>query len=149
MTEPEASPGTATARRGGPPWSILVSGAAWVLTAVALVLAWSSTGGESAADEETLGAIRSQVGDSAVDVAGPGTGPIAPWLLLVVAVLLVAVAAVLVTGRRWGRYPAVLAGVVSVVLLALAGRWETVPAMVLLVVGTIPLLLPGALRYLR
>lgn len=149
MTESEASPGTATGRRGGPPWPIVVSGAAWVLTAVALVAAWASSGAEATADDETLGTIRNQVGDAAVDPAGSAAGPVPPALLLVAAVALVALAGVLVAGRRWGRYPAVLAGVVSIVLLALAGRWETVPAMVLLVVGTVPLLLPGALRHLR
>lgn len=149
MTEPEASPGTASARPGGPPWPILVSGAAWVLTAVALVLARASIGADPTTDDETLGTIRSQVGDAVADPAGSAAGPVPPVLLLVVAGVLVALAGVLVAGRRWGRYPAVLAGVVSIVLLALAGRWETVPAMVLLVVGTVPLLLPGALRHLR
>lgn len=145
MTEPDPSPDTATARRVGAPWPILVSAAAWVLTAVMLVLAWSSTGRESTVDEETLGTIRSQTGDA----VGDTSGPVPPVLLLAVAALLVALGAVLVAGRRWARYPAVLAGVVSVVLLALTGRWETVPAMVLLVVGTLPLLLAGSLRHLR
>ncbi|MBW0101175.1 hypothetical protein [Pseudonocardia sp. KRD291] len=149
MTELEASPGTAADRRGGPPWSILVSGVAWVLTAVALVVAWTSTGVESTADEDTLGTVRSQVGDAAADASSTSDGPVTPSVLLVVAVVLVALAVALAAGQRWSRYPAVLAGVVSVVLLALTGRWETVPTMVLLVVGTIPLLLPGAQRYLR
>ncbi|MDQ4117848.1 MAG: hypothetical protein M3235_12910, partial [Actinomycetota bacterium] len=83
-------------------------------------------------------------------LAAPGDGAaVAPVLLLVPAGLLVLLAAVLLTGRRWSRYPLVVLAVVGVVLLAASGRWETLPAMALLVVGTIPLLLPGALRYLR
>ncbi len=148
MTDPAPAADTAASRRPGPPWQILLSGAAWVLTAVTLVVAWFAIRPEATVDEETLGTIRGRLGDPVLAAPGDGAA-VAPVLLLVPAGLLVLLAAVLLTGRRWSRYPLVVLAVVGVVLLAASGRWETLPAMALLVVGTIPLLLPGALRYLR
>ncbi|MFG1633448.1 hypothetical protein [Pseudonocardia alni] len=128
------------------PWALVVSAAAWMLTAVLLAVAWTGLRPESTVDEDTASTLAGQ----GAPVVETGSGaPYPPWLLLVLAVLLVVAGAALALRRRAGRYPAVVLSVVSVVLLAAAGRWETIPAMVLLVVGTVPLLMPSALRHLR
>ncbi|WP_226354658.1 MULTISPECIES: hypothetical protein [unclassified Pseudonocardia] len=128
------------------PWALVVSAAAWMLTAVLLAVAWAGLRPESTVDEDTASTLAGQ-GAPVVEVGT--TAPYPAWLLLLLAVLLVAAGAGLALRRRAARYPAVVLSVVSVVLLASAGRWETVPAMVLLVVGTVPLLTPSALRHLR
>lgn len=128
------------------PWALVVSAAAWMLTAVLLLTAWAGLRPESTVDDETASALSGQ----GAPLAEVGAAvPYPPWLLIVLAVLLVAAGAALALGRRAARYPAVVLSVVSVVLLALAARWETVPTMLLLVVGTVPLLTPAALRQMR
>ncbi|MEJ8278821.1 hypothetical protein [Pseudonocardia spirodelae] len=132
--------------RTGTSWALVVSAAAWMLTAVLLAVAWAGLRPEPTVDDATATALSGQ-GAPVVEVGT--TAPYPAWLLLVLAVLLVAAGAALALRRRAGRYPAVVLSVVSVVALAVAGRWETIPAMVLLVVGTLPLLTPAALRHLR
>ncbi|WP_308817632.1 hypothetical protein [Pseudonocardia alni] len=128
------------------PWALVVSAAAWMLTAVLPAVAWAGLRPESTVDEDTASTLAGQ-GAPVVELGT--TAPYPAWLLLLLAVLLVVAGAGLALRRRVARYPAVVLSVVSVVLLASAGRWETVPAMVLLVVGTVPLLTPSALRHLR
>ncbi|WP_226352248.1 MULTISPECIES: hypothetical protein [unclassified Pseudonocardia] len=128
------------------PWALVLSAAAWMLTAVLLAVAWAGLRPEPTVDEDTASTL---AGQGAPVVASGATAPYPTWLLLVLAVLLIAAGAALALRRRVARYPAVVLSVVSVVLLAVAGRWETIPAMALLVVGTVPLLTPSALRHLR
>ena len=138
---PEAGPHTA-----GMPWALVVSAAAWLLTAVLLAVAWVGLRPEATVDDETASTLSGQGADV---VEAGSSAPYPPAALLVLALLLALAGAALALRRRAGRYPAVVLAVVSVVLLAVAGRWETVLAMILLVVGTVPLLTRAALREMR
>jgi hypothetical protein len=141
MTSPDTAVGTRMPR------ALVVALVAWVLDAGVLVLAWLNSGpaGPDASDE-SLGAIRGSLGDTAVD-PGPSGWPV-PVLAAVLAALILLLTLALGARKGRARYPLVLAGAAAVVLLAPAGRWETVPAMVLLMLGTVPLLLPAVHRRL-
>lgn len=131
---------TAPGTRSGPPPTIVAASAAWALLAGLLLWAW--IGGAGGGDE-SVDAIRGQLGDDAV--ASDGGGP-APVLLPVLALALVLLAVALVLGRRWTVWPLTLAGVGAVLVLAAGGRWETLVAMVLVAVATVTLLLPRRSR---
>ena len=129
------------------PRRVVVSGVAWVLVAATAVVGWIGTGeaGASGVDDESLGRIQGQLGESTVD--GPSAG-VPPVLLLVVAALLALATIGLFARRAAMRLLLVVLGVAAIVLLALVGRWETLPAMVFAVVGTLPLVTGGAHRWL-
>lgn len=126
------------------PWALVISASAWMLIAVLSLTGWAGLRPEAGVDADTADTLSAQ-GVPTVD-SGPAYPP---FLLVLVAVLLALAGACLALRLGLARYPAVVLGVVSVVLLAVGARWETVPAMLLLVVGTVPLVTPAAVRQLR
>jgi hypothetical protein len=135
--------------KGGFPWQLGLSVAAWIVLGALMVVSalnQGSSGGSDGADQGSVDQIQSQLGSSSASTGGE-TGH--PTVLLLLGFVALVMALLLLIGQGWARYALAVIAVIAVVLFALNGRLlEAVASFLILVVGSVPLLAPSAHRYL-